>query len=182
MNEIPTRRSGGIGICRIPSGWGRHRPRWAGLVAVAAVVAVRFVDPGTVTAQGVITAELPLIVHMSELQTRLDLGDPGVVAVSGVEGPKDIAEADFTGDGTVDDLAISNLDGTVTLLVGVGGGDFAEPRHLATGFPTGAESLRGDRHIRADLAARRHPWANSESWYLEPRTGPIAPRLSQTQQ
>jgi hypothetical protein len=61
-----------------------------------------------------------------------------VVSAHGEEGPKGIATADFSGDGCPD-LAISNLDGTMTVLIGKGSGDFADAIHLQTG----AATLRG---------------------------------------
>ena len=81
---------------------------------------------------------LPLIVNMQEFPSRILLGDPDTPAKSGVEGPKGVAEGDLRGDGSPDDLAVSNLDGTVTVLFGSRGGDW-KIEHLRTE----AQTLRG---------------------------------------
>ncbi len=76
--------------------------------------------------------------NLRVFQDRVNVGDPEVETADGREGPKGAATADFNGDGKPD-LAISNLDGTVTLLLGEGGDQFEEPQHLSTG----ARTLRG---------------------------------------
>ncbi|NIP97414.1 MAG: VCBS repeat-containing protein, partial [Akkermansiaceae bacterium] len=72
-----------------------------------------------------------LLTNLQAFPPRLDLGDPEVGAADGIEGPKGIASADFNRDGSPD-LAVSNLDGTVTLLLGRGDGEFEPPVHLQT--------------------------------------------------
>ena len=74
---------------------------------------------------------------LGSLSNRIPVGDPDVDAVDDEEGPKAITTADLNGDGRPD-LAVGNLDGTVTLLFGADGGGFEPARHLATG----AEELR----------------------------------------
>jgi len=77
------------------------------------------------------------ISSLESFSQRVPVGDPTVAAVDRKEGPKAIATADLDGDGR-SDLAVANLDGTVTLLMGADGGGFLSPKHLATG----AEELR----------------------------------------
>ncbi len=108
--------------------------RWRTLVAIHGVL---FLGIAGLGAQ-LITEELALIKNLQQVPLPLELGDPATVALSGVEGPKGIAEGDFRGDGSANDLAVANLDGTVTLLLGKGH-TFEPPRHLKTG----AQSLRG---------------------------------------
>ena len=85
----------------------------------------------------------PALIHaqvvssLESLSDRIPVGDPAVAAVDDNEGPKALTTADLNGDG-VADLAVANLDGTVTLLLGSEGGGFGPGRHLATG----AEELR----------------------------------------
>lgn len=85
-----------------------------------------------------------LLNNLDAFPDRTKVGDPGIEAGGDNEGPKGVATADFNGDGRPD-LAVSNLDGTVTLLIGVGDLEFARGIHLKTG----AETLRGI--IAADL-------------------------------
>src|SRR6185436_14948876 len=75
---------------------------------------------------------------------RLSAGDPTVGATNSLDGPKGLASADFNHDG-LDDLAVANTDGTVTVFLGVGDGKFGPPRHLQTGV----DELRGI--IAADM-------------------------------
>jgi hypothetical protein len=76
--------------------------------------------------------------NLEAFQDRLEVGDPNLKAVHGNEGPKGIATADFNGD-SQPDLAVSNLDGTITVLLGKGDDRFSAPVHLHTG----ASTLRG---------------------------------------
>jgi hypothetical protein len=54
--------------------------------------------------------------HLQSLSTRSEVGDPSVSSVSINEGPKGIAAGDFNGD-SLPDLATSNLDGSVSVLL-----------------------------------------------------------------
>ncbi|HUF63688.1 MAG TPA: FG-GAP-like repeat-containing protein [Verrucomicrobiales bacterium] len=101
-------------------------------------------------ADGFDLSQLPLVQHLQAFPIRTELGDPSLPAVFGHEGPKGIACADFDDDG-LPDLAVSNLDGSVTLLINRGGGDFQNPTHL----PTGSSSLR--EIIAADLDGDERP-------------------------
>ena len=73
-----------------------------------------------------------LLTNLQSFPDRISVGDPQVVSNDHKEGPKGEATADFNGDGKPD-LAVGNLDGTVTVLMGLGGGKFSAPRHLRTG-------------------------------------------------
>ena len=97
-----------------------------GTLAVAALFSVT-----------VSTAQTEIVSSIESLSERIPVGDPTVHAIDRKEGPKAITTSDLDGDGQAD-LAVANLDGTVTLLFGVEGGGFLPPRHLATG----AEELR----------------------------------------
>ena len=56
-----------------------------------------------------------LFENLRALSNRSPVGDPLVLAAEKNEGPKGITSGDFNGDGK-NDLATSNLDGTVTQL------------------------------------------------------------------
>ena len=90
---------------------------------------------------GSLAVTLPLgaqvVTNLQSFSDRVPVGDPATVASDGAEGPKGIATADFNGDGKPD-IAAGNLDGTITVLMGQGGGKFAAPVHLHTG----ADELR----------------------------------------
>src|SRR5687768_6635184 len=81
-------------------------------------------------------ATLPLtaqvVTNLQSFSDRVSVGDPLTPASDGVEGPKGIATADFNGDGKPD-LAAGNLDGTITLLMGLGAGKFSAAQHIRTG-------------------------------------------------
>ncbi|HUF63687.1 MAG TPA: FG-GAP-like repeat-containing protein [Verrucomicrobiales bacterium] len=77
-------------------------------------------------------AHAQLFDNLRAFDQRSKAGDPGVSAAFGIEGPKGVTTADFDGDGHAD-VAVANLDGTVTILPGQGDGTFGEPLHLATG-------------------------------------------------
>ncbi len=85
-----------------------------------------------------------LLNNLQSFPDRIAVGDPQTVLSDYKEGPKGVATADFDGDAK-HDLAVGNLDGTVTVLMGLGGGKFAPPRHLRTG----AQELRSV--LAADL-------------------------------
>ncbi len=70
---------------------------------------------------------------------RLMAGDPTVASTweGGSEGPKGIATGDLDGV-SGPDIAVSNLDGTVTIFFNRGDGRFERPIHL----PSGASTLR----------------------------------------
>jgi hypothetical protein len=84
------------------------------------------------------TGECQLFDNLEAFAERPGVGDPETGAVDGNEGPKGIAAADFNGDGQID-LAVSNLDGTVTVFNGTASGQFERSHDLKTG----ARSLRG---------------------------------------
>ena len=85
-----------------------------------------------------------LLTNLRAFPDRVPVGDPALAAADGQEGPKGVATADFNGDGKPD-LAVSNLDSTITVLLNSAGGGFQAPQHLRTG----AKELRGV--IAADL-------------------------------
>lgn len=72
------------------------------------------------------------------------------------DGPKGIDSADFDQDGAKD-LAVSNTDGSVTVLFGFGDGKFQAPQHLRTPRPQArpAASLRGI--VTGDFNGDGHP-------------------------
>jgi hypothetical protein len=82
------------------------------------------------------TAATLLFDNLRAFGTRLDVGDPALSPTnqSGqiIDGPKDIAVADLDGD-TRPDLAVANKDGSITIFLGAGGGQFGPPTHLHTG-------------------------------------------------
>ncbi|MGK0189234.1 MAG: hypothetical protein ACI9R3_005051, partial [Verrucomicrobiales bacterium] len=88
--------------------------------------------------------------NLQAFSARLDVGDPDIIAEGLNEGPKGIVTADFNRDG-FPDLAISNLDGSITFYRGGENGQFSAPSHLQTG----ARSLR--QLIAADLNQDRLP-------------------------
>ena len=75
---------------------------------------------------GITTLPAQVLNNLQSFSDRVPVGDPLTVANDGAEGPKGIATADFNGDGKPD-LAAGNLDGTITVLIGQGGGKFAAP-------------------------------------------------------
>lgn len=92
--------------------------------------------------------------NIQSFTSRVPVGDPATAASDGAEGPKGIATADFDGDGRAD-IAAGNLDGTITVLRGQGGGQFSPPLHLQTNADelraVLAEDFTGDG--RPDIAA-----------------------------
>ena len=80
-------------------------------------------------------AEAQLFTNLRDLVHRAPVGP----LERSFDGPKGVANADFDGDGNAD-VAVSNTDGSVTVLFGLGNGRFAPPLHLSTG---GLNSLRG---------------------------------------
>ncbi len=109
-----------------------------------------FLIPDTVSAQ--------LFKNLEGLGRRLDVGDPEVTSTwrEGREGPKGITTADFDGNGE-SDLAITNLDGTVTLLYNHGGGQWDQALHLKPGAATlrgiVSDDFNGDEAIDIAVAA-----------------------------
>src|SRR5437660_1372600 len=85
-----------------------------------------------------LSANAQLFTNLQALGTRVAVGDPTIPAELSIDGPKGIVAEDIDGDGKPD-LAVSNNDGTVTVLFGLGGGQFAPPLHLQTG----QQELRG---------------------------------------
>ena len=83
------------------------------------------------------TADGQLFENLKAFGNRLDVGDPNIAAHRR-EGPKGIGKADFNSDGRPD-LAVSNLDGTVTVYLGDGSGTFGAAQHLRSG----TQELRG---------------------------------------
>jgi hypothetical protein len=91
---------------------------------------------------------------------RLDAGDPTTNGSTySVEGPKDICTGDFDGDSRPD-LALANVDGTVTVYFRQSGGGFSAPLHLQTGYG----ELRGI--ICADLTGDGRPDIATAAPYL----------------
>ncbi|MGI9244309.1 MAG: FG-GAP repeat domain-containing protein, partial [Verrucomicrobiales bacterium] len=78
-----------------------------------------------------------LFENLRAFGNRLDVGDPKIAAHRR-EGPKGIGRADFNGDGRPD-LAVSNLDGTVTVYLAEGAGTFSDALHLQSD----TQELRG---------------------------------------
>jgi hypothetical protein len=115
-------------------------------VVVVALAAVLWAD----------RASAQLFENLEAFAQRLRSGDPSRATdwAFGQSGPKGIATADFDQDGAPD-LAVSNIDGTVTVYLGRPGGRFSEAQHLDTGTPSlrgiVAADLTGDG--RADIAA-----------------------------
>lgn len=76
--------------------------------------------------------------------TRYAVGDPSLMLTNAsgerVQGPKDIAVADFDGDAFAD-FAVANKDGTVTLRFAEGDGTFGPALHLST-FSNAPTDLR----------------------------------------
>src|SRR5215207_6407231 len=98
--------------------------------------------------------------NLAAFGDRLDAGDPTASGSTySLEGPKDICTGDFDGDSRPD-LALANLDGTVTVYFGETGGGFSAPLHLQTGY----EELRGI--ICADLTGDGRPDIASAAPYL----------------
>jgi len=85
-----------------------------------------------------VSAHAQLFTNLQTLGTRVAVGDPSIPAEFSVDGPKGIVADDIDGDGKPD-LAVSNNDGTVTVLFGLGDGRFTPPLHLQTG----EQELRG---------------------------------------
>ena len=89
---------------------------------------------------------------------RLKTGDPDIRSPwEGKEGPKGIAAGDLNDDG-YPDLAVSNLDGTITVFWNDGEGKFGKPQHLLTRLGTLrqviiAELTPDDRRHLPDIAA-----------------------------
>jgi hypothetical protein len=70
--------------------------------------------------------------NLQAFGSRLKTGDPTANAGNqSLEGPKGIATADFNADGKPD-LAVANIDGTVTVFFGETDGQFSSPLHLQT--------------------------------------------------
>ncbi|HIG84401.1 MAG TPA: hypothetical protein EYQ23_10095 [Verrucomicrobiales bacterium] len=78
-----------------------------------------------------------LFENLKSFGNRIDVGDPRVEAHKR-EGPKSICAGNFNGD-QIPDLAIGNLDGTITVFIASGDGKFGDASHLLTD----AKSLRG---------------------------------------
>ena len=95
------------------------------------------------------TANADLYENLKAFSARLDVGDPTIAAEGLNEGPKSIVADDFNRDGNPD-IAVSNLDGTITVYAGQSGGEFSNPFHIATG----ARSLR--EIIAADFNQDRY--------------------------
>ena len=118
------------------SGVSRERPR-SGLAHVAGVLICGLVS-GIASAR----LEAQLFENLEAFGERLDAGSPKITSTwkGGREGPKDLDAGDLDGDG-IADLAASNLDGTITLLINRGDGELAQTRHLEPGVST-LRSLR----------------------------------------
>jgi hypothetical protein len=81
--------------------------------------------------QSTLPARADLLANLQSFPDRIPVGDPQVAARDTREGPKGIAAADFNRDGKPD-LAVGNLDGTITVLISQGAGHFAPPLHVHT--------------------------------------------------
>ncbi|HWB03670.1 MAG TPA: FG-GAP-like repeat-containing protein [Verrucomicrobiales bacterium] len=81
-----------------------------------------------------------LFQNLQKLGTSFNVNNPAVVSLSGNEGPKGLAAADFDGDGR-NDLAAANHDGTVAILFGSSTGGFEPVRYRAAGNPRGLRDV-----------------------------------------
>src|SRR5205814_1340980 len=77
-----------------------------------------------------------LFQNLQKLGTSYNVNNPAVASLSGTEGPKGLAAADFDGDGR-NDLAAANHDGTVAILFGATAGGFEPVRYQIAGNPRG---------------------------------------------
>lgn len=89
------------------------------------------------------TASGQLLEHLEGFNNRLPVGDPSVEAHFRTEGPKGIVGGDFDQNGAPD-FAVSNLDGTVTVYLNEGAGEFADPIHLQSATKTLREIIAAD--------------------------------------
>jgi len=100
-------------------------------------------------------AAAQLFESLRAFEDRLPAGDPDIASQweGGTEGPKGLASGDLNQDGAPD-LAVSNLDGTVTVFLNQGG-EFAAPIHLRTETTTLRDVLIADLtgDGRNDIAA-----------------------------
>src|SRR4051812_2108759 len=83
-----------------------------------------------------VSSSAQLFSNLASLVYDVPVGDPAFQGLS--DGPKGIDSADFDGDG-IEDFAVSNTDGSVTVYFGKGSGHFSAPLHVRTG----GKSLRG---------------------------------------
>ncbi len=91
------------------------------------------------------TARGQLFDNLRAFGERLATGSEAVPSMweGGTEGPKGIATGDLDGNGQAD-LAVSNLDGTVTVYLNAGAGRFGRPIHLYDGAQTLRDIVIGD--------------------------------------
>lgn len=75
-------------------------------------------------------ANAQLFDNLKSFGNRLDVGNPNVAAHRR-EGPKGICSADFNSDGKPD-LAVANLDGTITVYLATSAGEFSTATHLSS--------------------------------------------------
>ena len=68
---------------------------------------------------GVLPLHADVATHLQSLPRRIPVGDPALTAFDLKEGPKGMAAADFDQNGR-QDLAVGNLDGTITSLLSRG--------------------------------------------------------------
>ena len=84
-------------------------------------------------------AHCAILENLMELSQRIKTDDPTIEVGHGAnEGPKAIVTEDFDQDGHAD-FATANLDGTLTVVYGLGNGDFEDPVFIDLGVRT----LRG---------------------------------------
>src|SRR5262245_50051352 len=85
-----------------------------------------------------------LLDNLQAFGARIAVGDPDIASTweEGNEGPKGIAAGDLDGDGNAD-LAVSNLDGTVSILL-ARPGKLEQAGHLRTGAVTLRDVLVAD--------------------------------------
>jgi hypothetical protein len=118
---------------------------------------------GAILAISMLPARANLFENLQAFPQRIPVGNPAVIAADGKEGPKCIATADFDGDGTPD-LAVGNLDGTVTVLLAQEGGSFPHSRHLNPSA----------RELRSVLAADLNHDGRADIATASPQDGQIA--------
>lgn len=96
--------------------------------------------PGAVPLYAEAAGETKLFDNLQTLGTSLNVDDQGQQSLSGTEGPKGLAAADFDGDGFTD-LVAANHDGTLAVLFAKEGGGFEPALYLRAGSPRGLRDV-----------------------------------------